>query len=140
MPEETSPGDADGDAVASGENSGEDAEQEARKPGTFTSETARKAAQARHGARPGNNPGENDPKTKARKALEKKAGQGDVYAARELREHEAYWYPDAASRGDWMQELEPDQRTAVRAIIQWRLAGQHGLPPSLATAQPSAPN
>lgn len=144
MPEETTPTGDD----ATGDNTGEsteaappvgspDTEGEAR---PFGGLTAREASQRAAERRQAKDRPEDDPRSKARKALEKKAGQGDVYAARELREHEAYWYPDAASRGDWMQELLPDQRTAVRAIIQWRLAGQQGLPPDLATAQPSAPS
>jgi hypothetical protein len=69
------------------------------------------------------------PHDKTRAALERKAASGDVQAARELREHESYWYPNAAAYGDWMVALSSQQRQQGRAIIALALEGQGGLPP-----------
>jgi hypothetical protein len=62
------------------------------------------------------------PHAKTRAALERKATSGDVQAARELREHESYWYPNAAAHGDWMAALSKVQRE-VRTIIAKALSG-----------------
>jgi hypothetical protein len=75
---------------------------------------------------------ENDaltPHDKTRAALERKAASGDVQSARELREHEAYWYPNTATHGDWMAALSPAQRRLIRATIALAMQGEEGLPP-----------
>jgi hypothetical protein len=77
------------------------------------------------------------PHDKTRSALERKAASGDVQAARELREHEAYWYPNAAAHGDWMAALSKVQRDVVRAVIGEALAGSAELPEGLEYSAPA---
>jgi hypothetical protein len=52
---------------------------------------------------------------KTRKALEDKAGKGDVYAARELREHHDYWY-GTADAAPMHALATPRQLQALHAI------------------------
>jgi hypothetical protein len=56
-----------------------------------------------------------DPHSKQRKALEKKAEAGDVYAIRELREHHEYWYGQADT-GPLHALATPLQLQALHAI------------------------
>ena len=64
-----------------------------------------------------------DPLAKQRKALEKKAEGGDVYAIRELRENAEYWYGQAG-RQDALAAMNTTQLEAVRAICEDALAGR----------------
>jgi hypothetical protein len=56
------------------------------------------------------------PLDKTRKALEKKAAAGDVYAARELREH-ADWYYGSAHGDAWQELLTEDELDTVLKIL-----------------------
>jgi hypothetical protein len=62
------------------------------------------------------------PLAKQRKALEKKAEAGDVYAIRELREHHDYWYGQAG-RDDALKEMSAHQLAAVHALVRDALEG-----------------
>jgi hypothetical protein len=55
------------------------------------------------------------PLAKQRKALEKKAEAGDVYAIRELREHHDYWYGQADTQ-PLLALASPLQLQALHAI------------------------
>ena len=55
------------------------------------------------------------PLAKQRKALEKKAEAGDVYAIRELREHHDYWYGQADTQ-PLLVLASPLQLQALHAI------------------------
>jgi hypothetical protein len=62
-----------------------------------------------------------DPLSKQRQALEKKANQGDVYAVRELRENQDYWYAQAG-RDDALKLMSAHQLAIVRACVEDALA------------------
>ena len=62
------------------------------------------------------------PLAKTRSALERKAGSGDVQAARELREHAGHYYGSATAGTAWTELLTEEENAAVSAIITRALA------------------
>jgi len=64
------------------------------------------------------------PLAKTRAALERKAAQGDVQAARELRENADHYYGSAATGDAWTKALDEHQLAVVRACIEDALAGR----------------
>jgi hypothetical protein len=117
-----------GDLVPEAENDlepvgGEEAEEErisnadgADKPaGLFGGLTPREAG-LRSAAKRSGPQADLDPQAKTRKALETKAGKGDVYAARELREH-SDWYYGSATGDAWKALLTDDELTTVMSIF-----------------------
>ena len=83
---------------------------------SFGDLTPSEAAQRRWSeARAQESGAEMDPLGKQRRALEKKAEAGDVYAIRELREHHDYWYGQADTQ-PLLALASPLQLQALHAI------------------------
>jgi hypothetical protein len=70
------------------------------------------------------------PLDKTRSALEAKAAKGDVYAARELREHADHYYGSAATGDAWKELLTAEELETVLAVFDAARSRAQGTAPA----------